>query len=199
MNVRVLTPSVIRPLSKLHSPMGRHIPKKSALDRIKKDLFGPVNRNDTKIFIQRELTKSQVEATRRWGFDFMRGEPLPEHNQYQWKRIPPTVMPEMYTLSRAAHCRELPTTITSGDVSDCEDFSPDQELMDSRAFNEHRNPEVTPACSSARCQKSERPSRQPKITEFLKERKRLAPTPVKKMLGASGSGAVKRMRFNHTQ
>ncbi|XP_059608805.1 cyclin-dependent kinase inhibitor 1 [Phlebotomus argentipes] len=193
MNVRVLTPSVIKPLSKLHSPMGRQLPKKSVLDRIKKDLFGPVNQEDAKIFIQRELTKSQREATKRWGFDFSRGEPVQDHGQFVWKRVPPAVMPQMYTLSRAAHCREIPTC---SDASDSEDVSPDQELMDSRAHNEHRQPEMTPACSTSRCLKKDKATRQPKITEFLKERKRLAPTPVKKATTASGS-AAKRMRFNN--
>uniref|UniRef100_A0A1B0CB79 Putative cyclin-dependent kinase inhibitor n=1 Tax=Lutzomyia longipalpis TaxID=7200 RepID=A0A1B0CB79_LUTLO len=192
MNVRVLTPSVIRPLSKLHSPMGRHVPKKSVLERIKKDLFGPVNQEDTKIFIQKELTKTQVEASKRWGFDFSRGQPLQEHSQFIWKRVPPTVMPEMYTLSRAAHCREIPSGMDS-DASDSEDVSPAQELMNSRAHNEYRQQEMTPANSSARCPRK----RQTKITEFLKERKRLAPTPTKKISGASGASSSKRMRLNH--
>uniref|UniRef100_A0A1L8DLQ9 Putative cyclin-dependent kinase inhibitor n=1 Tax=Nyssomyia neivai TaxID=330878 RepID=A0A1L8DLQ9_9DIPT len=186
MNVRVLTPSVIRPLSKLHSPVGRHVPKKSVLERIKKDLFGPVNQEDTKIFIQKELTKTQVEASKRWGFDFSRGQPLQETSQFVWKRVPPTVMPEMFTLSRAAHCREIP----SNEASDAEEASPDEELMDTRAHN--RQLEETPAV--ARCPKK----RQTKITEFLKERKRLAPAPpMKKISGTSGPSSSKRMRLNH--
>uniref|UniRef100_A0A1B0F0D8 Cyclin-dependent kinase inhibitor domain-containing protein n=1 Tax=Phlebotomus papatasi TaxID=29031 RepID=A0A1B0F0D8_PHLPP len=168
MNVRVLTPSVIRPLSKLHSPVGRQMPKKCLLERIKKDLFGPVNQEDAKHFIQKELTKSQKEASKRWGFDFSRGEPLRDHSQFVWKRVPPTVMPEMFTLSRAAHCREIPG-VSSGDASDCEDMSPEQDLMDSRAHNEHRQQEMTPACSSSRCLKKDRATRQPKITGALEK------------------------------
>lgn len=127
-----------------------------------RDLFNPILFSLCS-FIQKELTKSQTEASKRWGFDFSRGEPLRDHSQFVWKRVPPTVMPEMFTLSRAAHCREIPG-VSSGDASDCEDMSPEQDLMDSRAHNEHRQQEMTPACSSSRCLKKERATRQPKIT-----------------------------------
>lgn len=55
-------------------------------------------------FINAELAKHQVAASKRWDFDFVRGRPLiSKSNTYIWERVPPTNAPEVYTLSRAAH------------------------------------------------------------------------------------------------
>lgn len=47
-----------------------------------------------------------MAACDRWGFNFIHGYPLADHKQYIWERVPPTTtIPQMYTLSRAAHVR----------------------------------------------------------------------------------------------
>lgn len=47
-------------------------------------------------------------ASQKWGFDFVRGCPLEDPKLYLWERVPPTnEIPEMYTLSRAAHIRSI--------------------------------------------------------------------------------------------
>lgn len=47
-----------------------------------------------------------MAASQRWGFDFVRGQPMTQTDVYLWERVPPTNdIPEMYTLSRAAHAR----------------------------------------------------------------------------------------------
>lgn len=57
-------------------------------------------------FVEKELTKHHVAACDRWGFNFVHGYPLADHKQYIWERVPPTTtIPQMYTLSRAAHVR----------------------------------------------------------------------------------------------
>lgn len=49
-----------------------------------------------------------MAATQRWGFDFVRGQPLEDTKLFLWERVPPTNdIPEMYTLSRAAHIRHI--------------------------------------------------------------------------------------------
>lgn len=49
-----------------------------------------------------------MAATQRWGFDFVRGKPLEDTKLFLWERVPPTNdIPEMYTLSRAAHIRHI--------------------------------------------------------------------------------------------
>lgn len=52
------------------------------------------------------MAKHQQAVSQRWGFDFVRGQPLTDAKVYLWERVPPTNdIPEMYTLSRAAHAR----------------------------------------------------------------------------------------------
>lgn len=56
------------------------------------------------------MAKHQLAASQRWGFDFVRGQPLSDTKLFLWERVPPTNdIPEMYTLSRAAHVRTNPT------------------------------------------------------------------------------------------
>ena len=58
-------------------------------------------------FAEQELAKHQIAASQRWGFDFVRGCPLSQSEIYLWERVPPTNdIPEMYTLTRAAHVRQ---------------------------------------------------------------------------------------------
>lgn len=59
-------------------------------------------------FAEEELAKHQMAASERWGFDFVRGKPLDDTKLFLWERVPPTNdIPEMYTLSRAAHIRHI--------------------------------------------------------------------------------------------
>lgn len=59
-------------------------------------------------FAQEELAKHQMSASQKWGFDFVRGCPIDDPSLYLWERVPPTnEIPEMYTLSRAAHMRPI--------------------------------------------------------------------------------------------
>lgn len=54
------------------------------------------------------MSKHQISASQKWGFDFVRGCPLEETKLFLWERVPPTnEIPEMYALSRAAHIRPI--------------------------------------------------------------------------------------------
>lgn len=49
-----------------------------------------------------------MSASQKWGFDFVRGCPIDDASLFLWERVPPTnEIPEMYTLSRAAHIRPI--------------------------------------------------------------------------------------------
>lgn len=59
-------------------------------------------------FAEEELAKHQLSASQKWGFDFVRGCPMEDTKLFMWERVPPTnEIPEMYTLSRAAHMRPI--------------------------------------------------------------------------------------------
>lgn len=59
-------------------------------------------------FAEEELAKHQMSASQKWGFDFVRGCPIDDASLFLWERVPPTnEIPEMYTLSRAAHIRPI--------------------------------------------------------------------------------------------
>lgn len=65
-------------------------------------------------FAEEELAKHQVSASQRWGFDFARGVPLSDTKLFLWERVmPDNEIPEMYTLSRAAHIRPIDDLLQS--------------------------------------------------------------------------------------
>lgn len=171
--------------------------------RVKRDLFGPVDKEDSKKFIERELAAQNEVLSKKWGFDFRSGEPLQNHEQYQWERVPPTSAPScfvggMVALTRAAH------VITPASSTASED------LMDQRAERENGNcfstttATVTASSPAASSDSDEmdvvthplakigasltssssssssfpasatRARRQQRITDYLKERKRLS-------------------------
>lgn len=72
-----------------------------------------------------------MAACERWGFNFLHGHPVADHKQYSWERVPPTnSMPQMYTLSRAAHVREMSMSTSTSAFND---------LLDERAERSNRN------------------------------------------------------------
>ncbi|XP_068144935.1 cyclin-dependent kinase inhibitor 1 [Drosophila tropicalis] len=202
------------------------------LNRIKRDLFGSAKTNqlpENKTPFGAELERHQELATQKWGFDFRSGCPVvPEKTHFVWERVSfqeSSFAPEMYTLTRAAHVRPR-----------AEDPSSDMDLlMNERAEREHfginssmesqtdndscydsqdESPLHLPSSnlrSSPRRSATGQRKRQLKITEFMKERKRLiqAPkklTPAKRLRSSSPTsstsstaimaGILKRPRHN---
>ncbi|XP_067627838.1 uncharacterized protein dap [Eurosta solidaginis] len=206
---RVLNPVVLTEFCKLRaspSTMGRNLTCNRQLNRIKRDLFGPANSVETQKAFAEELDKHQERAIQKWGFDFRNGSPLPTNTQYVWERISyqeSTHAPEVYTLIRAAHVRPAPVipcsadllmderaerenylinTSASTDTDSCGDYDSQDEslvfkvpemLQQSGNSSSKSTHDGSPAGSSPLRK------RQPKITEYMKERKRLAQTPKK--------------------
>lgn len=194
MSAKVYNPMI----STLRSPaVGHRAPVTSAARitaaRVKRDLFGPVDTEDSKKFIERELNAQNEVLSKKWGFDFRSGEPLKNHEQYQWERVPPTTAPScfvggMVALTRAAHVVPAPSTAS-------------EDLLDQRAERENGScfTSVKTAATSAVGSDTEmevvthplakiaqvslafpasatRARRQQRITDYLKERKRLSST-----------------------
>ncbi|XP_037825175.1 cyclin-dependent kinase inhibitor 1B [Lucilia sericata] len=194
------------------------------LNRIKRDLFGPANPIETNKIFNEELEKHQEKAAKKWGFDFRNGSPLSANSQYIWERVSSQescIAPEMYTLTRAAHVRPVPATPAPKTHMEM--------LMDERADRENFNISQSSATDTDSCDDSQDESmvvfkvpagphhaeatlavprktqlrkRQPKITEYMKERKRLAQTPkkvspAKRMRTSSGSSSSSASHFNH--
>ncbi|KAH8418679.1 hypothetical protein KR222_009627 [Zaprionus bogoriensis] len=164
-----------------------------------------------------ELERHQELATQKWGFDFRADRPLNANGSYIWERVSSqesNFAPQMYTLTRAAHVR---SDVVASDMdmllmerADRENLA--NSSLDSNTDNEGYDSQnelvastsaaALTACSAASssisastssassCSNStQQRKRQLKITEFMKERKRLAQAPKK-------ISPAKRMRTN---
>ncbi|XP_058486965.1 cyclin-dependent kinase inhibitor 1 isoform X2 [Solea solea] len=65
----------------------------------RRNLFGPVDREQLRVEYQAALQKDLEEASRRWGFDFLSDEPL-EGSDFQWECVPGTKVPLLYRSSK---------------------------------------------------------------------------------------------------
>ncbi|XP_070815077.1 cyclin-dependent kinase inhibitor 1 isoform X1 [Chaetodon trifascialis] len=61
----------------------------------RRNLFGPVDREQLQVEYQAALQKDLEEASDRWGFDFISDKPL-ESSDFQWEGIPGTKVPLLY-------------------------------------------------------------------------------------------------------
>lgn len=66
--------------------------------RARRNLFGPVDREQLQEEYQAALQKDLEEASNRWGFDFILEKPL-ESSEFQWEGVPGTKVPLLYRSS----------------------------------------------------------------------------------------------------
>ncbi|XP_037535451.1 cyclin-dependent kinase inhibitor 1 [Nematolebias whitei] len=74
----------------------------SALGRsgpTRRNLFGPVDREQLQVEYRAALSQDLEEATKRWGFDFVSGKPL-ESGDFQWEGVTDTRVPLLYRSCR---------------------------------------------------------------------------------------------------
>ncbi|KAH8405457.1 hypothetical protein KR215_000199 [Drosophila sulfurigaster] len=191
------------------------------LERIKRNLFGPTPAKlveTTKSPFNAELERHQEMATQKWGFDFRADRPLSANGSFIWERVSSqesTFAPQMYTLTRAAHVRSNANASDSALPSDMDvllNERADREnlansSLDSNTDNEYDSQNesmqlaastsaaaLLTASSSSSSTSTQQRKRQLKITEFMKERKRLAQapkkiSPAKRMRTSSGSSS----------
>ncbi|KAM8711076.1 hypothetical protein ACLKA7_000240 [Drosophila subpalustris] len=213
-SARVLNP-VLSEFCKMSASPGvsRNLHYGRQLERIKRNLFGPTPANlmETKTPFNAELERHQEMATQKWGFDFRTDRPLGANGSFIWERVSSqesTFAPQMYTLTRAAHVRSdandsaMPSDMDTllNERADRENLA--NSSLDSNTDNEYDSQNESAASTSAAaltaststsCNYStQQRKRQLKITEFMKERKRLpqAPkkiSPAKRMRTSSGS------------
>lgn len=196
MSARVLKPVMLCELYKISSPrVGKcNLSSNRRVNNIKKDLFGQINKLECKRVYDENMGKQQDVATKKWGFDFRSGYPLSEHQQYIWEVETSEFIPQSYTLSRAAHVREIPSY----------EISAADRLLDERAARQNASSSIrsfaddavedlvtfeipVSVTSPSMGASSSTGKRQPKITDYMKERKRLAPT-------SKNHTSVKRLR-----
>lgn len=61
----------------------------------RRNLFGPVDRDQLQMEYQAALRKDLEEASVRWGYDFFQDKPL-NSNDFQWEGIPGVKVPLLY-------------------------------------------------------------------------------------------------------
>ncbi|XP_034389191.1 cyclin-dependent kinase inhibitor 1 isoform X2 [Cyclopterus lumpus] len=61
----------------------------------RRNLFGPVDREQLQMEYQAIIRSDLEEACNRWGFDFLLDKPL-ENSNFQWEGIPDTKVPLFY-------------------------------------------------------------------------------------------------------
>uniref|UniRef100_A0A8C6TA64 Cyclin-dependent kinase inhibitor 1A n=2 Tax=Neogobius melanostomus TaxID=47308 RepID=A0A8C6TA64_9GOBI len=61
----------------------------------RRNLFGPVDRDQLQVEYLAALRKDLEEASERWGFDFVQDKPLGSSN-FQWEGIPDVKVPLLY-------------------------------------------------------------------------------------------------------
>lgn len=206
MSARVCYPEALSEIAKLRSPavVRRPLSSGSSLARVKRDLFGPVDKQETKKFVDSQLAAQNKALSKKWGFDFSAGEPLQHHDQYQWERVPPTLAPAcftgMVTLTRVAHVVSQVSTISenlldqraereNGNVyhrtqlisgSDSESDSSFETVrthplvLQSETIATSATASSVSSITSSFPAGANRAKRQQRITDFLKERKRLS-------------------------
>lgn len=204
MSAKVYNPMILSEISTLRSPaIGRRPAAATAritAARVKRDLFGPVDKEDSKKFIERELAAQNEVLSKKWGFDFRSGEPLQNHEQYQWERVPPTSAPScfvggMVALTRAAHVitpatasedlmdqraeRENGSCFSAATAAASSPAGSDSDEMDVVVTHPLAKIGASLTTTSSSCPSSfpasaTRARRQQRITDYLKERKRLS-------------------------
>uniref|UniRef100_U5EPM7 Putative dacapo n=1 Tax=Corethrella appendiculata TaxID=1370023 RepID=U5EPM7_9DIPT len=119
MSASVFVPTRLNEFDKLRSPLPiqRHQPSARSIAKVKRDLFGPVDREDSKRFLDREFAKQREKSCKKWGFDFELGVPVKGHDKYAWEFVsmtktssitetPSLMLTGMITLTTSAHERE---------------------------------------------------------------------------------------------
>ncbi|XP_024124945.1 cyclin-dependent kinase inhibitor 1 isoform X2 [Oryzias melastigma] len=89
---------------------------------VRRNLFGPVDREQLRLEYQAALRKDLDEASLRWGFDFTSDKPL-ESSHFQWESVPGARVPLLYRCS-------------------CQDAGPVQKPAETRTPPKRRRAEV---------------------------------------------------------
>lgn len=82
----------------------------------RRNLFGPVDREQLQVEYQTALRKDLEDASRRWGFDFVSDKPL-ESSDYQWEGIPDATVPLLYRSCTSGQVRTGAQTLAEATMT----------------------------------------------------------------------------------
>ncbi|CAG5104031.1 Similar to cki-1: Cyclin-dependent kinase inhibitor 1 (Caenorhabditis elegans) [Cotesia congregata] len=113
MSARVMNPAMMTESRKLGGAVGgggsggRVVPTRAELAKVRRDLFGPVDHEAARAFVERELKAQSVLDAERWGFDFSLGLPRNTSARYDWEVVSnEEVVPEPYALRGMPYLRK---------------------------------------------------------------------------------------------
>jgi len=134
-----------------------HRPDGSAVARVRRVLFGPVDHEDTRRFVDTELALQKERDSDRWGFDFVLERERtsgPGTTRYIWQRVTSDEkIPEPYALRG-------------------------MKYLGKRAVSSDDDPKpATTAQEAATSVASATNTKQTLISDFMKKRKRTCTTP----------------------
>ncbi|XP_028855092.1 cyclin-dependent kinase inhibitor 1 isoform X2 [Denticeps clupeoides] len=122
---------------------------------VRRNLFGPVDREQLQLDYHRSLRKDLEDASRRWGFDFLTDTPL-EGGDFQWEGVLGTKVPQLY------RC-DMPREDVLG-------YSGKENVSHALDQSQERTPE--------KCSRSLK-RKQTNITDFYQAKRRVVATPRK--------------------
>ncbi|KAI7791026.1 cyclin-dependent kinase inhibitor 1 [Triplophysa rosa] len=129
----------------------------------KRNLFGPVDREQLQVEYNDALQKDLEEASRRWNFDFVSEKPL-EGGDFQWEGVSTVRVPVLYRTCQTEELRQRE------EESEKENIPRTPEHFTSVP---QQHMEKTPEKNEAQKRK------QTNITDFYQSKKRLVATPRK--------------------
>ncbi|KAL2090534.1 hypothetical protein ACEWY4_012797 [Coilia grayii] len=158
----------------------------------RRNLFGPVDREQLQQDYHTALMQDLEEASRRWGFNFLTEKPLDE-GDFLWEGVAGAKVPRVYrssTLRKGLQCSVEPTSLSeaavsteTGSTSAGAAPSPVQSGKENvpgtpeRNTNSLRDLERTPEKRSANSNMLKR--KQTNITDFYQAKRRVVGTPRK--------------------
>ncbi|XP_022194123.1 cyclin-dependent kinase inhibitor 1B [Nilaparvata lugens] len=116
MSAQVFNPMAISEFRRLVSHPNNN--NNSSIDRIRRNLFGPVDRDESRALAERELAKIRRIDMENWSFDFAKEEPVngPD-SKFVWERLTPQDVHESYALRRFEYLGMAATTTNKTTVS----------------------------------------------------------------------------------
>ncbi|XP_076123573.1 cyclin-dependent kinase inhibitor 1 isoform X1 [Alosa pseudoharengus] len=155
----------------------------------RRNLFGPVDRNQLQQDYHTALKQDLEEASRRWGFNFLTEEPL-DNADFLWEGVSGAKVPLVYRSSKRSNVTDFSALSTSLEAGvSMESASAETMRSTSQSSKENvpgtpeRHPnnlkilERTPVKNDASSNKLKR--KQSNITDFYQAKRRVVGTPRK--------------------
>ncbi|XP_036387403.1 cyclin-dependent kinase inhibitor 1 isoform X2 [Megalops cyprinoides] len=147
----------------------------------RRNLFGPVDREQLQLEYQDSLRKDLEDASRRWGFDFLTETPL-KGGDYQWEGISGTKVPVLYRSCMVGAVEVVrPGGVSGSGVGSAAAHSGKENIprTPNRDSLKPQNLETTPEKSQSNNQSNKLKRKQTNITDFYQAKRRVVATPRK--------------------